>query len=136
MSRVRLHEAAHARNEPLHREGGRQVDLERGRALRLAQALRGVDDLLEGLLDAGEVRLARRGERERLGVAHEQRDAQVLFERLDLVAHGRGRHEELVGCAREAQVPRRDLEGPQRIERRDGTRHGLAVLSGANEERA
>ncbi len=128
---VGLHEAAHARDQPLDREGRRQVDLERGRALRLAQLLRRVHHLLEGFLDARQVGLAGGGERKRLGVAHEQRDAEVLLERLDLVAHGRGRDEELVGRAREAQVPRRDLEGTQRIERGNGARHGGRIPSGA-----
>src|ERR1019366_4749083 len=44
--------------------------------------------------------------------------AEAAFERLDLPAHRRLRQRDLVGGAREAEVPRRGLEGDEQLERR------------------
>src|SRR5690349_17674139 len=41
------------------------------------------------------------------------------------MAHGGGGYVHLRGCAREAQLPRRRLEGAQRIKRREAAGHGV-----------
>ena len=51
-----------------------------------------------------------------------QRDANLLLQSADLMAECGRRHMQLVGGAREAQMPGDRLEGPQRVERRHRTR--------------
>jgi hypothetical protein len=51
-------------------------------------------------------------------------DAQVLFQRLDLVADGRRRDEQFVRRLGEARVPGGDLERPQRVQRGKIAGHG------------
>ena len=53
----------------------------------------------------------------------EQGQAELLLERLDLMAHCALGHRELVGGAGEAKVAGRRLKGAQRIERRQATLH-------------
>lgn len=56
--------------------------------------------------------------------AVEQAQAEARLQCLDLVADGALGDAELLGGAREALVPRGGLEGLQRIQRRQATRHG------------
>src|SRR5574337_976854 len=57
------------------------------------------------------------GQRQRLRFAQEQGNAQVLLERLDLVAHSRRSDEQLVGRPGEARMAGSDFEGPERVQR-------------------
>jgi len=117
------HEALHAGDQPFHRERRRQIELER---LRLPFALHpvgGLHQLAESLLDARQIGLARAGQDEGFGVAHEQGDPKIVLQHLDLVADGRRGDAQLLGRARKAEMARGDLEGAQRVQRRDGTGH-------------
>ncbi len=77
-------------------------------------------------------RLSVAGEREPPGQALEERDAEVPFELLHLMADCRLGDAELDGCAREAEQTRCDLERPQRGQRRerDVTRGHVARIAG------
>ena len=72
--------------------------------------------------------LALVGQDQRPVHAAEQRRAQVLLERADLMADRRLGDEQLVGRLGEAEVAGRGLERAQRIERRQSGRHA-ALLS-------
>ena len=90
----------------------------RARAARGAELRRGLAEPGQVAADFGEVVLADRRQRDRAVAAHEQRHLQVRLERLDLVAHRRRRHVQLLGRARDARQPSRGLEGAQRVQRR------------------
>ncbi len=119
---VIFHEAVHARDEPFDGKGRRHVDLERRQVLAV-QALCGVGQLLECLLHTRQVCHAGRGQHQRLGLAQEQLHAEAFLQRLDLVADGGRRDVQLVGRPREAEMPGRNLESSQRIQRGHLSRH-------------
>ena len=62
------------------------------------------------------------GQLDRAGAAVEQREAELLLQRADLVAERGRRHVQLLGRLGEAQVAGDRLEGAQRIERRQRLR--------------
>ena len=55
--------------------------------------------------------------------SHEQRPADDVFQQTDLLADRAGRDRQLVGGAREVQMPRGGLKGAQGVEREQGTGH-------------
>ena len=63
------------------------------------------------------------GDDQALALAVEQLEAELLLQRLDLVADRALRDEQLLGGAREALVPRGGLEGLQCVERRQARAH-------------
>ena len=60
--------------------------------------------------------VSRFGECQRAVAAHEQRDAEMVFDRLYLAAHGRLRHEQFLGRLGETEVACRRLESAQQVE--------------------
>jgi hypothetical protein len=126
--RVRLDEAVQPRDQPLHREGRRDVHAQHRREFG-AELPGGVGEHAEGLLHGRQVGAAGGGQGQRLGFAQEQRHAQVLFERLHLVAHGRRRDEQFLGCLGEARMPGCDLERPQGVQRGKIAGHGGCIVA-------
>ena len=63
------------------------------------------------------------GDDQPLALAIEELDAELRFQRLDLMAHGSLRDAQLFGGSREALMPRRGLEGLERVQRRKAAKH-------------
>ena len=78
---------------------------------------------LEAGVQPGIDQPARIGQLDRAGAAMEQRQAELLLQRADLMAERGGRHMQFVGGFGETQMPRDRLEGAQRIERRKRLAH-------------
>jgi hypothetical protein len=114
--RVRLDEAADARRHPARGKRGQHRDDQPALAVAGANLARGIEQGGERGPHLGRVAAARIGEPHTLAVAGEQRDAEVGFQRANLVAHGAVRDEQLVGGAGEALVPRRGLECLDRVQ--------------------
>ena len=86
-----------------------------------------VDSLADGLEARLQARIdeARRlGELDRAGASVEQLEAQQVLQSADLVAERGRRDVQLLGGLGEAQMPSRGLEGPQRIQGRQGAHLG------------
>lgn len=109
-------ESAEIARQPLLGEGGGGVDDKRVMRRR-AQRLDGFVEQFEPLAHLGQQPFARLRQRHLPRAAEEQRLADILLQKLDLVADGRLRHAELLAGAGEAQVPRHRLEDAQRIQR-------------------
>ena len=110
-------EAVEPRHQPFGREGGIEADRDSAALLVGAQQVGGVGQLVETVPHGRQGGLAGLGQPERAGQAPEQRDAHLFLKRLDLVADRRRGDMQLLGGLGEAQMPRRGLEGAQRIER-------------------
>ena len=70
-----------------------------------------------------EPRLALRSQLQSLGGAAEQHDTQRILKRADLLPDRGGRDRELVGGAREREMPRRGVEHAQAVEGQVGALH-------------
>ena len=88
-----LRERRQARQQQFVREERRHVQTDDGSAVAHLQLLGHLFELREYLADVLEVVPARVGQRERAHAALEQRHAELVLERLDLMAH-RGRSDE------------------------------------------
>src|SRR5262249_35351675 len=102
----------------------RRADRQRARALALQEALGTERDPVERVADDGEILAAALGDHQPLTLAVEELDAELLLQRLDLVAERAMRDAELLGRARKTFVARRGLEGAKRIERGQSPEHG------------
>ena len=104
----------------------RPVVAEMTRTFAVAPALElpdGVAHALEARMQARIDQPARIGQLDRPRAAVEQRQAELLLERADLVAQRRRRDMQLLGRLGEAQMAGDRLEGFQRIERGQRLRH-------------
>ena len=79
-------------------------------------------------IEAGIERAPGLGELDRAGAAREQGKPELLLQPADLVAERRRSDVKLLGGLGKAQVARDRLERTQRIEGRQGPRHGLVYL--------
>ncbi len=120
--RMRRLEGGQARDEPDHREGRGAADRQHVVQLRpgAADQRRRLAELREGVAHEREIDAADGGELEAAMAALEEAAAQALLEMADLMADRRRRQVELGGRPGEAQMPRRRLEGAQRMQRREG----------------
>ncbi len=114
---MRRLEAAQPRHQPLGGERGRHRDGEAAPFLDGGQQAGRLGQPVEGFAQGGQGGLRRVGEQQALGGALEQRAAYVVFQVLDLLAHGARRHRQLVGGAAEVHVPRGRFEGAQGVQR-------------------
>src|SRR5688572_22647023 len=111
-------ELAEMLDEQLAREERCDADREHTAAAEpLLEAGGDVVELLQEGFDLAAQLPAQVRQRERARAALEQRALQALFERLDLMAHGRRRHAELRGGRLEAQVASRGAKRPQAANR-------------------
>ena len=91
-------------------ESGHGIDVER--AARIArQIIEGETHAVEGVPDVRRQPRARLGQRHLPGAADEQRFADPLLQKPDLVAHGRLRHTQFLAGAGETQMTRGRLKG-------------------------
>src|SRR5688572_4325248 len=116
--RMRFGEAAEPVNEPFCREVGRGADRQHATTLPLQQPFGPVGDAIEGIANDHKVRFTGLGDYEPLPLAVEELQAKLGFQRFDLMADRTLRDKQLFSRPREAFVPRRGLEGFQRIEHR------------------
>jgi hypothetical protein len=121
--RMRLGEVPETVNEPLGGEIRRGADGEHARALALHDARGAERDPVEGVAQQGKIIAPGLGDDEPLALAVEQLEAERRLERLDLMAHRALRDAKLVCRPGEALMPRRGLEGLERIERRKTAKH-------------
>ena len=112
--RVCLMETPQSRHQPQRGEGMRGGDRQRARIRRRPQRVQRLRDIQQRAMHAGEQAGAPLGQAHAARHALEQRDAHALFERLDLVRHGRGRDRQLRRRELEAAQPRGRFEGAQR----------------------
>jgi len=111
---MRLRESADAMHQPLGSEVRRGADRQRARALALDEPLGPNRDPIERVADDREILARRLSDLEPLMLAVEQLDAELLLERLHLVAYRALRDGKFLGGTREAFVPRGGLERPER----------------------
>ncbi|MNT07092.1 hypothetical protein D3C72_1417820 [compost metagenome] len=111
--RMLLDKTADARRQPARGERRHGTDGQALVAVAGLQHARGIGDLQQRVAHALGIDAAGRRQRDALAVALEQRHAQFVFQRADLVADRAVRDKQLRGRARKALVPRRGLEGAQ-----------------------
>ncbi len=112
-----LFELAQARHQPL---GGERGGGGQGQAAAVdggGQQAGGLGQAVEGLAQGGQGGLGGVGQQQALGRALEQGRADIVLQVLDLLAHGAGRHRQLVGGAAEVQVTRGRFERTQGVQR-------------------
>ena len=85
-------EAAQARHQPFGGEAGRRGEGEAPAVHRGGEQGGGLGQAVEGLAQGGEGRLGGVGEEQAPGRALEERGADIVFEVLDLLGDGAGRH--------------------------------------------
>jgi hypothetical protein len=120
----RLRRAETGRRQAAQVETGMQADgQQRDRAGRL-ESRRRIGDAAEAGGNGRQVLLAGRRQDELLVQALEQRHAQALLKRLDLLADCPGCNVQLLRGELEAEMAGRGLEGAQRVERRQRIGHG------------
>jgi hypothetical protein len=124
--RVQRLEAAEPARQPLGGDRGRGADGERAAEALLTHPLHAGDQLVERAAHRGQQKLPLVGQEQPTIEPAEQLGAQVLLERLDLVADRGLGHEQLLGRLGEAQQARRGLEGAQRVQWRQAGRHRLS----------
>ena len=115
--RVLPRELAQPGQQPALQELARHAQVQHAADPLAADPIHGAAQLLEPAADAGQQLGTLLGERDRPGVAAEQRHADVGLERLHLRADGRGRDAEFARRRREAQVRCDGLEDPQGVQR-------------------
>ncbi len=120
-----LPETAEPRHQPARGEGRQRRHGQRPRGPLGEQIPGGIVDEGKGAAQGRQIGLAVIGEQQRPVEATEQLTAQVLLQGLHLVAHRRLGDEQLLRGPGEAQVPRGGLEGPQGVQRRQATSHGI-----------
>ena len=116
--------SAQARHQPTDREGRGDMDVQFRRDLVARQGPAGQVDLAEGVAQLLGQALTLEGQAPRAAFDLEQADAEPVLQVLDLMADRRGRHAQLVRRPRQGAEAGRDLEGAQRVEGRNGMRHG------------
>ena len=115
------------RGQPLAEPGGKEI-ARAGNGIDVAglPRLHRLDSFFkaqEALADGIEAGRGFVGQLQPLGRAAEQHHAQEVFQRADLLAHGRRRHRQLVGGAGKGQVACRSVEHAQPVEREMGPLH-------------
>lgn len=113
-----LAESLQSRHQPLAGERRRDADRQRALLLFLAQGREGPRERIQAGGDVGHRTRSRRGQRQAAGLAPEQPHAEVVLQRLQLVADRRRRHAELVSRPRETALTRGRLERSQCVHRR------------------
>ena len=113
--------------QPMHQPLGGKVrggaDRQGARALALDQALGSDRDPVERVADDDQIVATRFGDHQPLALAIEQLDAELLLQRLHLMADGALRHAQFLGGARKTLVAGRRLEGLQGIQSRQTAQH-------------
>ncbi len=115
---VQLRELGEPRQQHLAREIRRYVQPHAGAAEARAQLLGHGFQPHEQIVYLLEIARTGIGERQRPCTTRKQRQAQLRFQRLDLVAHRRRRDAKLIGCDGEARMFGGDLKGLDGLQRR------------------
>src|ERR1700704_2127600 len=110
---MRLRKSAEAIDEPFGGKVRRGANGEDARGLALHQTLGAKRNAIQRVAQDGKVFAAGLGDDQALPLAIKELDAELNFQRLDLVAHRSLRDAQLLGGACEALVPRFGLEGFQ-----------------------
>lgn len=118
-------ETAEAGGEPTCGQGGCRADDEGLRSwLPIPEELHGIVNLLETRRDLAKQAQARRRQLHLSVSALKKLDAKAFFERLDLLAHGPGRHVQFLRSALDAALPANFDERAQRAEGNEGRHCG------------
>ena len=125
---MRLGKSTEAIDQPFGRKIRRSADGENTRTLALNQALGADGDAVQCIAHDGEVVAAGFGDDQPLAFAIEQLDAELRFQRLDLMADRALRDAQFFGGAREALMPRRGLEGLECVQWRQAAKHELPFM--------
>jgi len=114
--------------EPVHQPFGGKIRRgahgQHAGALPLHQALGPHGDAIERIAHDGKVVAAGIGDDQPLPLAVEQLDAELGFQRFNLMTHRALRDAKLLGGAGEADMPGRGLEGFECVELWQAPRHG------------
>ena len=113
---MQARELAEARQQPALQELVRHAQVQHAAHALAAQAVHRAAQFVEPAAHAGQQLGTLLRQRDRPRVAAKQRHADVGLERLDLGAHGGGRHAEFLRGRGEAKVRRHGLEDAQRIQ--------------------
>ena len=113
---VPARELAQARQQPALQEFVRHAQVEHAADPLASEPLDRAAQFVEAAPHAGQQLGAFLRQRDRAGVATEQRHADVGLERLDLGADGGGRHAEFLRRRGEAQVSRHGFEDAQGVQ--------------------
>ena len=126
-ARVGVLEGGHTGHQPFGCERGRRADGEQALAVGAPQPGRRPTQVLERSADRGQIGFGLACQRQGAIPPHEQRDADLLLQPVDLVADRGLGDVQFGGGAREAQMARRCLEGTQSVQRRQGQRHAATL---------
>src|SRR5450830_96686 len=110
-------EGAQARHQPFGGKVGRGGDRQASAGACIQRA-RAAFEAIKGIADDLEIASPGIGQQQLIGQAIEQRQAELIFERLDLMTDGARGHIEFLRRQRETLMPRRCLKGAQGGERR------------------
>jgi len=117
--------------EPVHQPFGGKIRRgahgQHARALPLHQALGPHGDAIERIAHDGKVVAAGIGDDQPLPLAVEQLDAELGFQRFNLMTHRALRDAKLLGGAGEADMPGRGLEGFECVQLWQAPRHGARI---------
>ena len=117
--------------EPVHQPFGGKIGQgahgQHARALPLHQALDPHGDAIERIAHDGKVVAAGIGDDQPLPLAVEQLDAELGFQRFNLMTHSALRDAKLLGGAGEADMPGRGLEGFECVQLWQAPRHGARI---------
>jgi hypothetical protein len=111
------------RRQPFRREARRRADHQHMRVASLAQTGNRLADMEEAGLQSGIELPPRAGQRDGAHPPFEQFQPEEFFQPADLMAQRARRHVQLARRPGQAEMPRRGLEGTQRIEWRERIMH-------------
>ncbi len=120
---LRFQETMQARHQPARGERRRRAHHQHAPALVRAQPLHRLHQVVEPLAQLGQAGLRHVGQFQRAVVPQEQLHPEMLLQRLDLVAHRRGRDVQLECGFFHTQQARGGLESLQGIERGQSAGH-------------
>jgi hypothetical protein len=124
---MRLAEERQSRQEPAGCEGADDTDADNAAEVTLFEPLQRCAQAAERIRDCRNESLSLVGQCQPAWQPAEQLDAQTRLQALDLVTDGRLPDTQLHARFGEAQMPRRGLEGAQRIERQMGLGHAQTL---------
>ena len=124
-------EPANTAHEPGRGEGGARIDDEEAPSLGLAHRPHGARERREGLGEARGAGGAQFGQGEPAAGTLDQRGADLLLEKTDLLRDRSLGHMQLLGRAGEGELSSHGFEGAHRVERRQSVRrsHSMVLLS-------
>ena len=121
---MRLGKAAKSIDQPFGGKIRRRADGNDAGALALDQALRADGNAIKGISQNDKILATGLGDDQALALAIEELDAELRFQRFDLMAYGSLGDTQFFSGSREALMPSGRLESLERVQRWKPAKHG------------